>query len=149
MQKTAVNFDYQVYLVTIIYFAVFSLIRDGLSFDLPRLTFLLGVISSLPFISAVEAFLYLKTSIYRSFIFQFILLIVVVFALTSSINNFGKGLVLSLFLSQLIIQAKQFMKEGNIASWFGKDGQNLSITSQRIYFTALVLIYVSISIYLL
>lgn len=148
IQETISRMDLSVWLATIGYFLVFAFIHYRWTVDFGLASFLTGVIVSLPVITAFELFIHLRRSLYHTIHFQLLLFLLTMFALSSTVQQFGKGAVLSLLFSSLITQGKEFLKTGSIGSWMGKGDAILTNKQQQLYFLVAIIVYTILTVYL-
>jgi len=84
----------------------------------------------------------------RSVLFQLLILIMTFFVLTSTLSILGKGLTLSLFFQSLISQGKEFLKKGEISSWFWQFKRPPFPNLQALYFGVACLVFLFFSLFL-
>ncbi len=75
-------------------------------------------------------------------LFQLVLVVLVVYVLSSSGSHFAKGFVIGMFLHSLVDQVGDFVRVGNINPWFWMLGQTVPLSWQKVYFlTTLFLLF--------
>lgn len=89
-----------------------------------------------------------KKLIFHSILFQLILLVMVFFVLSSSAGLIGKGLVLVLFLQTLRSQFEEFLRTGQMDSWFWQLRLDLPNNFQALYLLLIFLIFFGLSLFL-
>jgi len=89
-----------------------------------------------------------KKLIFHSILFQLILLVMVFFVLSSSAGLIGKGLVLVLFLQTLRNQFEEFLKTGQMDSWFWQLQLDLPNNFQALYLLLMFLLFFGFSLFL-
>ena len=87
-------------------------------------------------------------TLFCSVLFQGFLFVVAFFVLTSSSSILGKGLVLGLLLQALTSQGRQFLKKGEITSWFWQFKARPARNLQALYFGLVVLVFLFFSLFL-
>lgn len=87
-------------------------------------------------------------TLFCSVLFQGFLFVVAFFVLTSSSSVLGAGLVFGLLFQTLYRQGQEFLKKGEIASWFWQLKTRPSRNLQALYFGFLVLVFVFFSLFL-
>lgn len=110
------------------------------------LLFLAGGILGVYFLDLAEMIIKQEKSPFKNVLFQAILAPFTLFMVTSSGSLFGSGLTLSIFLSLLFGQWREFKKTGSLDSWFWIIKTKFSAPNQRYYLLVVSGIFIFLSL---
>lgn len=123
-----------------LFFAVLTFVyyRTQLLFD--GLSFFSGSCIAFPAITLGEQFMHSKRSLFRTIFFQMILFVVSLFAFTTRVKPFGKGVILALLFTSIYLQFVEHRKHGHIYRWLGPE-DSMSISEQRLYLLSMIIFF--------
>lgn len=103
---------------TAVYFIVLVLLHWHFSLSWNELLFLIGGAIGIYFLDAAEVIFRVDPSPFRTIVFMGLFAIVGFFIITSSGSFLASGLVLSLYLTQLLWQFGEWMTLKNLNRWY-------------------------------
>lgn len=104
--------------IPLVYILLVGLVRWWLSPPVAALLYVAGGVIGVFLLDAAEAFFNVHPSPFRSVVFAAGFVVVSVFVVTSSANLMAVGLVLSLYLSMILMLLGELHLRGNLDSWF-------------------------------
>lgn len=112
-----ISLDKKTYLNFLLYFLVTILLKWRLSFTPLIIYYFLGGLVGIHLLTIFGRFFKNDTASLKNILAQVLIFILTIFALTSSTNYFGKGLVLALNLKYLLLQKEDLKIQKNLDSW--------------------------------
>ncbi len=128
-------------LVSLVYFVMIGLFKWQLSPSAPTLFFFTGAVLGIYFLEIAEEFFNLTPSPFRSIVFAAGLVLVSLFVITSTASMLGMGLVLSLSLTLLLWQVKEWRTAGNLNQWYVMISGPVAHTIQRLILAGFALVF--------
>lgn len=98
---------------------------------LDGLWFVLGGVIGVYLLDAVEVFVAISPSPFRSIVFAGAFVVLSLFVVTSSNSMLANGLVLSLYLTMLLWQIGEWQITGNLNAWYRMIEGQVSIQRQK------------------
>ena len=107
-----------VVLVIFSYILILGILKWRLSPNISTLFYLLGGLVGIYFMDVADVIFDVKPSPFQSILFLILFGIVSFFIVTSSGSMFATGLVLSLYFTQLFLQAEEWQEYRNLNAWY-------------------------------
>ncbi len=128
--------------ITVVYLLLVGVLKWGVQVNVTVLSYAAGGILGIFFLDAAEVFFNLQPSPFRTIIFAAGLALISFFVVTSTGSILGIGLVLSIYLSLLLVQVAELQTRGNLNSWLWMVHVPVSERSQKLLFGIFLLIFV-------
>ncbi len=127
--------------ISLIYFVIIGLLKWRLSPSAPTLFFFTGAVLGIYFLEIAEEIFNLKPSPFRSIVFAVGLVLVSFFVITSTASMLGAGLVLSLSLTLILWQVKEWRTVGNLNQWYIMISGPVAHNAQRLILAGFIIIF--------
>jgi hypothetical protein len=133
-------------LLTIGYLAVLAGIKWRMQLSIDMLWFLMGGIVGIYLFDAAEVVFAVKPSPFRSIVFVLAFLVVAFFVLSSSVNMFGKGMIMTLLFTIVLWQSGELRVTGTLERWYALVQKPVSVRLQKQLYGALLLVTFGLSL---
>ncbi len=128
-------------LISLVFFLIVGFAKWRLAPSIPTLLFFAGGVLGIYFLELAEEFFRLSPSPFRSIVFVAGFVLVSLFVITSTASSTGMGLVLSIYLTLILWQIREWRTSGNLNQWYIMLSSPLSFDMQRIVLAGLVILF--------
>lgn len=118
-------------LLTIGYLAVLAAMKWGMHINVAMLWFLMGGIVGIYLFDAAEVVFAVQPSPFRSIVFVLAFFVVALFALSSSVNMFGKGMIMTLLFTIVLWQSGELKATGTLDRWYSMVQKPVGVRLQK------------------
>lgn len=123
-------------LIGLVYLLAVGMLKWHLVPPVDSLWFLGGGILGIFFLDAAEVFFNIRPSPFRSIIFVALFALVSFFVVSSSASFLARGMILTLYITLLLLQIDEYRKCGNLESWYKMVSGAVSLGTQQLFLVA-------------
>lgn len=130
-------------LITLLYLFVLGFGKWRLTPSSGALFYMIGGLCGIYFLDIAEQFFRLNPSPFRSVVFAAAFTITSFFVITSSGSLLASGLVLSLYVSLILLQLGEWRASGSMDSWFRMVAGPVSKPSQKWFLIVFIFLFLA------